>query len=219
MSRLPIPGSDDGTWGTVLNDFLQVAHNSDGTLQTTALRTAGAELTANKGQPSGYAGLTGSGLVPTGQLGTGVAGSGNFLRGDGTWATPSGGSSTLASDTDVSITSPTNNQILTYNGGLSKWTNQGANQHSVVIKSSSYNLTTSDEVILADATTGPLTMTLPTATGNTNIYDIKKVDSSGNTVTISASGGQTIDGGTTAVIKVQYASVSVAAAGSNWYVI
>lgn len=33
MSRLPIPGSDDNTWGDILNDFLSVAHNSDGTLK------------------------------------------------------------------------------------------------------------------------------------------------------------------------------------------
>jgi hypothetical protein len=33
MSRLPIPGSDDGSWGTLLNDFLGVEHNNDGTLK------------------------------------------------------------------------------------------------------------------------------------------------------------------------------------------
>lgn len=32
MSRLPTPGSDNGTWGVVLNDFLSVAHGTDGTL-------------------------------------------------------------------------------------------------------------------------------------------------------------------------------------------
>lgn len=31
MSRLPIPGSDDGTWGDILNDFLNQEHNPDGT--------------------------------------------------------------------------------------------------------------------------------------------------------------------------------------------
>jgi hypothetical protein len=30
MPRLPQPGSDDGTWGDILNDFLQVEHNADG---------------------------------------------------------------------------------------------------------------------------------------------------------------------------------------------
>lgn len=33
MSRLPIPGADDGTWGSILNDFLEVEHNEDGTLK------------------------------------------------------------------------------------------------------------------------------------------------------------------------------------------
>src|SRR6185503_16695374 len=33
MSRLPTPGADSGTWGTVLNDFLSVEHASDGTLK------------------------------------------------------------------------------------------------------------------------------------------------------------------------------------------
>jgi len=32
MARLPQPGGDQGTWGTVLNEFLQVSHNADGTL-------------------------------------------------------------------------------------------------------------------------------------------------------------------------------------------
>lgn len=33
VARLPIPGSDDGTWGQVLNEFLDVAHDADGTLR------------------------------------------------------------------------------------------------------------------------------------------------------------------------------------------
>jgi len=33
MTRLPQPGSDSGTWGSILNDFLAVEHNADGTLK------------------------------------------------------------------------------------------------------------------------------------------------------------------------------------------
>ncbi len=33
MSRLPKPGGDNGTWGNILNDFLAIEHNSDGTLK------------------------------------------------------------------------------------------------------------------------------------------------------------------------------------------
>lgn len=31
MARLPSVGGDNGNWGTVLNDYLQEEHNSDGT--------------------------------------------------------------------------------------------------------------------------------------------------------------------------------------------
>jgi hypothetical protein len=69
--RLPIPGSDDGTWGNILNGFLEVSHNADGTLVTSAVATA---------LPS---------PIATTNLGTGTATSTNYLRGDGTWAIPS----------------------------------------------------------------------------------------------------------------------------------
>jgi len=37
MARLPSIGGDDWNWGTVLNDFLSQAHNSDGSLKTVAI--------------------------------------------------------------------------------------------------------------------------------------------------------------------------------------
>lgn len=39
-ARLPTPGKDNGTWGTILNEFLGVSHNSDGTLKSTAVSAA-----------------------------------------------------------------------------------------------------------------------------------------------------------------------------------
>jgi len=37
MARLPVPGADDGNWGSLLNEFLEVRHNNDGTLHPTTL--------------------------------------------------------------------------------------------------------------------------------------------------------------------------------------
>jgi hypothetical protein len=99
-ARLPTPGSDDNTWGDILNTFLGVAHNSDGTLLTSALTTAGGVTSVNSKVPVGGA------VTLT--------------------ATDVGASTTLAGDTDVTITSPTNNQVLTYSSGTSKWINQTA---------------------------------------------------------------------------------------------
>lgn len=46
-ARLPIPGQDDGTWGNVLNTFLEVSHNTDGTLQGGAIGVSGGLLRSN----------------------------------------------------------------------------------------------------------------------------------------------------------------------------
>lgn len=84
MSRLPIPGSDNGHWGEILNEFLRVEHNDDGSLKTTPVPISA------KGQPGGVAELDGGGKVIAGQLGSGSPGAGTYLRGDGVWSAPPG---------------------------------------------------------------------------------------------------------------------------------
>jgi hypothetical protein len=42
--RLPIPGGDDDEWGNILNAYLEISHNPDGTLIPTAVASAGALL-------------------------------------------------------------------------------------------------------------------------------------------------------------------------------
>lgn len=37
MTRLPVPGSDDGRWGDILNQYLLVSHNPDGTIKDGAV--------------------------------------------------------------------------------------------------------------------------------------------------------------------------------------
>lgn len=45
MARLPDPGSDDGVWGNVLNTYLSVEHNADGTLKSGGSLSAKADDT------------------------------------------------------------------------------------------------------------------------------------------------------------------------------
>lgn len=40
MPRLPIPGSDAGNWGQILNEYLSAAHKTDGTLKSNAVTGA-----------------------------------------------------------------------------------------------------------------------------------------------------------------------------------
>lgn len=82
MSRLPVPGQDTDIWGDILNDFLSVSHNADGTIKTNALpptQVPDGSITpsklsrsyipaADKGIPSGVATLDSSGKVPSSQL-------------------------------------------------------------------------------------------------------------------------------------------------------
>lgn len=45
MARLPQVGADDGSWGEILNDFLSVEHNSDGTQKTVPITKGGTGAT------------------------------------------------------------------------------------------------------------------------------------------------------------------------------
>jgi hypothetical protein len=156
-ARLPVVGADNGDWGEVLNTFLGVAHNSDGSLQASALQTAGGLTTSQLGVANGVASLNGTGHIPTTQLGSGTGGTSTYLRGDGSWVALSGGggSSSLQGDSDVTLTSPSNNQVLTYNGTTSMWVNQTTTAAQVGALSSSANLST---IAAANATSGTVGM-------------------------------------------------------------
>ena len=78
-SRLPVPGSDTGTWGSILNDYLSVEHNSDGTLKRgtdidAAKSTAqAAQQTATNAQTAAAAKYTlPGGGIPESDLSVGV---------------------------------------------------------------------------------------------------------------------------------------------------
>lgn len=47
MARLPQPGSDTGSWGAILNDYLSVAHTSDGALKPTIPQSSVVGLSAS----------------------------------------------------------------------------------------------------------------------------------------------------------------------------
>lgn len=69
MARLPKPGGDDGTWGSVLNSFLGVEHTSTGALKIRSDGTfpADTHVVHNTGDETvgGVKTFTGSPLVPT----------------------------------------------------------------------------------------------------------------------------------------------------------
>jgi len=84
---------------------------------------------------------------------------------------------------------------------------------------SSFTATINNVMLLCDATTGELTVTLPAA-GSTEgkYFHIKKIDSSANDVVIEASGSEKIDGELNQEISLQYECVSVVTDLSEWHV-
>jgi protein involved in polysaccharide export with SLBB domain len=104
-------------------------------------RTVLDEVGARDFKPSGMTGATAASRY-VGATASGAPASGTFAVGDfvvdqsgkawvctvagtpGTWTQLAGGSSTLAADTDVSLSSLVGGQVLGYSGALSKWVNQ-----------------------------------------------------------------------------------------------
>ena len=91
---------------------------------------------------------------------------------------------------------------------------------NLVAKTSAYTVLTSDEIITADATSSPFTITLPTAVGKTGqTYTIKRINSGSNNVTVGTTSSQTIDGSTTYTLNAQYKYVKVVSNGANWIIV
>ncbi len=90
----------------------------------------------------------------------------------------------------------------------------------VSAKSANYGLSISDGTILADATGGAFTLTLPAAAGSINkIFNLIKIDASANAVTIDGDGGEFIDGVTTTTLDRRFQSVQIQSDGTSWFTI
>ncbi|MFD4740632.1 hypothetical protein ACFWNQ_25190 [Streptomyces virginiae] len=88
--------------------------------------------------------------------------------------------------------------------------------YPITSKTGNYTAGSFDEVVTVDATSGPVTITLPTAVGRTRPVTVKKVDASGNSVTIDGAGSETIDGQLTRVLAAQWRSATLVPSGSGW---
>lgn len=86
---------------------------------------------------------------------------------------------------------------------------------AVDLLTSDTTLTEAHEIVHVDASGGAVAITLPSAsTYNGPGYSIKKIDSSANAVTISA----TVDEAASRILSMQYDSVTVNPRGTEWWI-
>jgi hypothetical protein len=204
-NRLPIPGSDDGDWGDILNSFLEVSLASDGTLNSntvgtnqlqsnsvtnaqldTPTQTTLASVASKYTLPSGgmpYTDLAGN--IPLSLLSiTGTASNSTYLRGDGSWTTPSSGSSTPPLEVISTITTS-----ATLTAGY---------------------------LTPVNANSAAVTATLPTGTNPGTQIGVSKTDSSANAVTINGDVRGTAN--STASLAYQYQTLSyIADSNGSWW--
>jgi len=91
----------------------------------------------------------------------------------------------------------------------------GSISQSITTKTATY--TAADDYTIL-CSTNTFTINLPTAVGiDGRIYIIKNI-TSGTTITIDGSGGETIDGGATYTLASQYKYVQIQSDGTNWNV-
>lgn len=91
---------------------------------------------------------------------------------------------------------------------------------AISTKTGNYTVLLTDNVLLANATGGSITFTLPTAASATgNIFFFKKIDSSANAMTVKGNGAELIDGVNTQSTTTQYEAFTVVTDGTAWYIL
>lgn len=124
--------------------------------------------------------------------------------------------STVSTTSKVGINDNTPDYTLDVNGNFQS----KGNLVALTAKTSAYTITGTDDVITGDATGAAFNVTLPTAVGrNGQTYTIKKIDASGNAVTINTTSSQNIDASTTYSLALQWEYVTVISNNTQWLII
>jgi len=107
-------------------------------------------------------------------------------------------------------------QILEASGGTFVAASKGGIFSAVTTQTADYTASSGD-VVLADASGGAITITLPSPSANAWVQ-VKKTDSSTNAVTVDG-GGNNIDGVASFDITTQYESYTMVSDGSSWFIV
>ena len=106
------------------------------------------------------------------------------------------------------------NRIATYlQGG-------GATRGAYRSVTTSGNVVSGDYLIIADATAGAITLSLPPAAlVPGRIYAFKRINAGANAVVIDPNGSETIDGNLTHTLTPQWNSLTIMSNGVAWFIL
>ena len=217
------------TGGTYSNGTATFTNNTGGTFNVTGLYTGGTDVFVTGATKSGdvatFTNNTGGTFTLTGLTDTFVTG-GTYSGSTIIFTNNSGGTFDVTGITTSSaFTGGTVTGETIFTGGLTANTISATTYQNLppsLVKSinsvsgntNAGNNQSTDYIYFASNT---ITITLPTAISNTNSYVIKNVGT--GTITINTTSSQTIDGSLTALIKVEYLSLTLISDGANWNII
>lgn len=96
-------------------------------------------------------------------------------------------------------------------------TQSSRNQKTI---SSDYTLTLSDEVVFVDCSTSDVVVTAPSASGiSGREFSVKRKPGGSFNCVISASGSETIDGGSSVNLYYDYEAISLISDNNNWLIL
>ena len=114
--------------------------------------------------------------------------------------------------------------LLTYSPGVTRWRivggsgSGGGGSSAIATKVANYTVTTSDSVLLGDASAGGFTFTIPSAVGiSGKEFTFKKIDTSSNILTIT--GSQNIDFAANFYLTKMQDSIKTISDGAQWWII
>lgn len=198
MARLPQPGKDAGTWGAILNDFMSVSHTAAGTLKPGVV-TDDAISEVSQTKVTGLLAALGAKADDSAVL--------------------HNTADEMVSGTKIFTTAPLLPSPTSDGSAANKSYVDSLPGHRALRITANVTVpSTRDSFYSVDTTGGNVTVQLPAADSVMpgRQYQVKKVDASANTVTIS---GTSIDGATSAVITTRYEVVTVISDGTEWLII
>lgn len=102
---------------------------------------------------------------------------------------------------------------------LLAWADLLESDGAVKTVTTTYTASALDELVLADASGGAFTVTLPRAEDGTKRLTIKRISSGVNAVTIEPQGSDTIEGAASVTLATQWGSRTLQSNGSDAWVI